>query len=40
MAAKTPIRTVYNSDSVATGLAEFQAADFISLANGGTGASL
>ena len=40
MAAQTPIRTVYNSDSVATGLAEFQAADFISLANGGTGASL
>ena len=40
MAAKTPIRTVYNSDNVATGLAEFQAADFISLANGGTGASL
>ena len=40
MAAKTPIRTVYNSDDVATGLAEFQAADFISLANGGTGATL
>ena len=40
MAAKTPIRTVYNSDGVATGLAEFQSADFISLANGGTGASL
>ena len=40
MAAKVPIRTVYNSDDVATGLAEFQAADFISLANGGTGASL
>ena len=33
MAAKTPIRTVYNSDDVATGLEEFQAADFISLAN-------
>jgi len=36
MAAKTPIRTVY-TNSVATGLAEFQSGEFIDYAVGGTG---
>jgi len=40
MAAKTPIRTVFNDSSVATGLAEFQSGEFIPLANGGLGAAL
>ena len=40
MAAKTPIRTVFNDDSVATGLAEFQSGEFVALTHGGIGASL
>ena len=36
MAAKTPIRTVY-TNSVATGLAEFQSGEFIDYGLGGTG---
>ena len=40
MAAKTPIRTVFNDSSVATGLAEYQSGEFIPLANGGLGAAL
>ena len=40
MAAKTPIRTVFNDDSVATGLAEYQSGEFVALAHGGIGASL
>ena len=40
MAAKTPIRTVFNDSNVATGLAEYQSGDFIPLANGGLGAAL
>ncbi len=37
MADKTPVRVVYNSSNVATGLAEFQSGDTIPVANGGTG---
>jgi hypothetical protein len=40
MAVKTPIRTVFNSSDVATGLAEYQSGEFIALAHGGIGASL
>ena len=40
MAAKTPIRTVFDGDGVATGLAEFQSGEFVALAHGGIGASL
>ena len=40
MAAKTPIRTVFNSSNVATGLAEYQSGEFIALSHGGIGASL
>jgi hypothetical protein len=40
MSAKTPIRTVFNSSNVATGLAEYQSGEFIPLANGGLGAAL
>ena len=40
MASKTPIRAVFNDSNVATGLAEFQAGEFIPLSSGGTGASL
>jgi len=36
MAAKTPIRTVYDG-STATGLAEFQTGEFIAVEHGGTG---
>ena len=36
MAAKTPIRTVY-TNSVATGLAEFQSGEFVDYTSGGTG---
>ena len=36
MAAKVPIRTVY-TNSVATGLAEFQSGEFIDYTSGGTG---
>jgi hypothetical protein len=39
MAAKVPIRAVFDG-STATGLAEFQSAEFIALAYGGLGASL
>jgi hypothetical protein len=37
MADKTPVRVVYNSSNVATGLAEFQSAESIGYAFGGTG---
>jgi hypothetical protein len=40
MAAKTPIRTVFNDSNVATGLAEYQSGEFIALTHGGLGASL
>ena len=40
MAAKTPIRTVFNDSNVATGLAEFQSGEFVALTHGGIGASL
>jgi len=40
MSAKTPIRTVFNSSSVATGLAEYQSGEFIPLSHGGLGAAL
>ena len=40
MAAKTPIRTVFDGDGVATGLAEFQSGEFVALSAGGIGASL
>jgi len=36
MAAKVPIRTVY-TNSVATGLAEFQSGEFVDYTSGGTG---
>ena len=37
MAAKTPIRTVFDGDGNATGLAEFQSGEFINFGFGGTG---
>ena len=40
MAVKTPIRTVFDGSSNATGLAEFQSGEFIALAHGGLGAAL
>ena len=40
MAAKTPIRTVFNASNVATGLAEYQSGEFIPLSHGGLGAAL
>ena len=40
MAAKTPIRTVFNASNVATGLAEFQSGEFLALSHGGIGAAL
>jgi len=40
MAAKTPIRTVFNASDVATGLAEYQSGEFIPLSHGGIGAAL
>ena len=40
MADKTPIRTVFNASSVATGLAEFQSGETVALVHGGTGAAL
>jgi len=40
MSAKTPIRTVFNASSVATGLAEYQSGEFIPLSHGGIGAAL
>ena len=40
MAAKTPIRTVFDGSNNATGLAEFQSGEFVALTHGGLGASL
>mgnify|MGYP003647517490 FL=1 len=40
MADKKPIRTVFNSDNVATGLAEFQTGETVGLDHGGIGAAL
>ena len=40
MADKTPIRTVFNSDNIATGLAEFQSGETVPLNHGGTGVAL
>ena len=37
MADKTPVRVVYNSSNVATGLAEFQSTETVGYAFGGTG---
>ena len=39
MAEKLPIRTVFDGDGNATGLAEFQSGEFIGVAYGGTGAN-
>ena len=39
MAAKTPVRAVFNESDVATGLAEFQSGEFINYTYGGTGLS-
>ena len=39
MADKTPVRVVYNSSNVATGLAEFQSTETVGYAFGGTGLS-
>ncbi len=40
MAIKTPIRTVFDGDGNATGLAEYQSGEFVGLTHGGLGASL
>jgi hypothetical protein len=40
MSVKVPIRTVFDGENNATGLAEFQAGEFIGLTHGGIGASL
>ena len=40
MTAKTPIRTVFDGEGNATGLAEFQSGEFVGLTHGGIGASL
>lgn len=40
MSVKTPIRTVFDGEGNATGLAEFQSGEFIGLTHGGLGASL
>jgi len=37
MADKTPVRVVFNSSNVATGMAEFQSGETVPVANGGTG---
>ena len=37
MAAKVPIRTVFDGEGNATGLAEFQSGEFVDFAYGGTG---
>jgi hypothetical protein len=37
MAAKVPIRTVFDGDENATGLAEFQSGEFVDYIYGGTG---
>lgn len=39
MADKTPVRVVFNSSNVATGMAEFQSGETVPVANGGTGIS-
>jgi len=39
MADKTPVRVVFNSSNVATGMAEFQTGETVAVANGGTGLS-
>ena len=39
MAAKVPVRAVFNESDVATGLAEFQSGEFINYTYGGTGLS-
>ena len=40
MSVKTPIRTVFDGDGNATGLAEYQSGEFVGLTHGGLGASL
>ena len=40
MTVKVPIRTVFDGENNATGLAEFQSGEFIGLTHGGLGASL
>ena len=40
MADKTPVRVVFDSNDVATGLGEFQSGETVPLANGGTGSAL
>ena len=40
MVDKTPVRVVFDSDNVATGLGEFQTGETVPIANGGTGAAL
>jgi hypothetical protein len=37
MTTKTPIRTVYDAQNVAIGLAEFQTGEFLAISVGGTG---
>ena len=39
MAAKTPVRLNFDGSGNLDGFAEFQSADFVALADGGTGAS-
>ena len=39
MADKTPVRVVFNSDNVATGMAEFQSGETVAVSHGGTGLS-
>ena len=39
MADKTPVRVVFNSDNVATGMAEFQTGETVAVSHGGTGLS-
>ena len=39
MADKTPLRAVYDNNSVATGLAEYQTGETVGVAHGGTGAT-
>ena len=40
MVDKTPVRVVFDSSNVATGLGEFQTGETVPLANGGTGSAL
>jgi len=40
MSSKVPIRTVFDGEGNATGLAEYQSGEFIPLTHGGIGASL